>query len=316
MSNSKFPIDLALTDVSVAYKNGDLIADRVSPIVGVPRSTGHYWEWARAESARRGAALRANGAESTRVKFSAEKKAFTTEEYAFHIAITEKDRDDSDPSLDIETSETESLTRLLLTDREFRTADFYRNTANYESGLFETFSGTSQWDNAGYAGDPLKQIDERREEVRRACGYYPNIIIFSPEAAVALGNNGNFRDHYKYTKDDVANGATLPPVIRGMEVIISTAQGADGNVGDDTMTDIWGKDLIMAYINKSGKIKEVSFNYTLRKKQLVGGKGYGLVTRKWEDVSKKSTMIEVETDEVIQAVAKGAAFLVKDIVGA
>ncbi len=53
MSNSKFPIDLALTDVSVAYKNGDLIADRVSPIVGVPRSTGHYWEWARAESVRR-----------------------------------------------------------------------------------------------------------------------------------------------------------------------------------------------------------------------------------------------------------------------
>lgn len=314
MSNSKFPIDLALTDVSVAYKNGDLIADRISPIVGVPRSSGHYWEWGRADTVRRGTALRPNGGESTRVKFSASKKAFATEEYAFHIGITEKDRADSDPSLDIETSETEALTRLLLTDREFRVADFFRATANYEAGLSETFSGTSQWNDAGYAGDPLKQIDERREEVRKACGYYPNVLVLCPEGAVALGNNANFRDHYKYTKDDVANGNPLPPVIRGMTVVISNAQGAVGNEGNDTLSDIWGKDMIMAYINPNGKVKEVSFSYTLRRKQLVGTNAYGIVTRKWDDIDTKTTKIEVETDEVIQSIAKGAGFLIKDIV--
>ncbi len=99
-----------------------------------------------------------------------------------------------------------------------------------------------------------------------------------------------------------------------MTVIISTAQGAEGNDGDNTLTDIWGKDMIMVYINPNGKMKEVSFSYTLRRKQLVGTNAYGIVTRKWDDIGTKTTKIEVETDEVIQSIAKGAGFIVKDVV--
>lgn len=100
----------------------------------------------------------------------------------------------------------------------------------------------------------------------------------------------------------------LPKRIRGMSVIIAgaVANGAiDG--ATDSIADIWGKNVVLAYINTANPtVDDISFVYGFRSQQLT--------VRKWRDDPKKGDFIEMEYCEDIKVVSNVAAYLIKDCI--
>lgn len=300
-------IDAALTNVSVMYKPTGFIADLVAPVVKVEKESDKYYVWNRADTFRKVDAKVAAGAESKRVDFELSNDQYYAEEYALHTSITWRAISNADSALRLESNKTKMLKNLLMIEREYRVAAIFTATASYASGLSTTYLGTSQWNNGSYAGDPIAEIDAKKELVRVACGVVPNVIIVPHSVATVLANNSAFRDRFKYVKEDVTSSG-LPEYLRGMKVLTPGAQNTTSNEGaaSTTVADIWGKNLIMAYVNPNETMDEITFVRTFRSQ--------AEQVRKWEDDAKRSRMIEDNLVEDVKVTANTTAYLIKNVI--
>ncbi|WP_432719853.1 major capsid protein [Jeongeupia wiesaeckerbachi] len=150
--------------------------------------------------------------------------------------------------------------------REVAAARLAQNSNTYLAGAKVTLAGAAKWVNGG--GDPIKDIEDGKEVVRQRTGMRPNTVAmgaaayaslkFHPKLAAALGTQERKLITLEHLK-----------AIWGVEHIhIGEALAADGN---GATGDIWGDNVILAYVAKPGAGESAdhdipSFGYTLRKK--------------------------------------------------
>lgn len=150
--------------------------------------------------------------------------------------------------------------------REVQAARLAQNPATYQSGAKVTLSGSSKWVNNG--GDPVKDVEDGKEVVRQRTGVRPNTAVigaaayaslkFHTKLAAALGSNERKLITLEHLK-----------ALFGLEdIYIGEALAADGR---GATGDIWGDNVVLAYVAKPGAGQSAdhetpSFGYTLRKK--------------------------------------------------
>jgi hypothetical protein len=251
-------IEQALTNFSIGYKPANLIADKILPIIAVGQETGVYYEWDKGLSFMAPPSLRADGTRPNTVQLRAKKVSFSLEEYALEIGITDREENAAPGLLQLRQAKTKRAQDAVLIDYERRVATMLRTSLPGE-----TLSGTAQWSSSANT-DIEAGIDRAKSAIRAATGgMEPNVIIVPREVSRFAKRNAAIRDLIKYTNPQILVNGDLPPSFFGLTVWTPGAY-QDGSPTADNITEVWGNDVIVAYIPGTPMLDTPALGYTFR----------------------------------------------------
>lgn len=296
-------INKALTNISVKYTFAEGIADEVFPSVPVKKESDVYYIYD-GSNLRLDETIRANRAEANEVGHNYSTASYVLEEHALKELISDRDRDNADKPLSLDTDSTENLTEKILLRREFETVKIAFTTTSWSSNA--TIASAAAWDTSTSA--PIADVLTATTSVLKNGRRRANRIVMGIEVFNKLKVNSSTVDRIKYTErgnvteDILASLFDVEKVLVGMS---SYDAGAEGQAASTTF--LWGKDLLAYYVPKSPKLKVPSAGYLLT----IGQK---LKTKKWRKESRGGDMIEVSTMFLPRAVATSSAYLIKQAV--
>lgn len=147
--------------------------------------------------------------------------------------------------------------------REVACAALAQSAATYQAGAKVVLAGASQWSANG--GDPVQAVETGKEVVRSRIGVRPNTIVMGASVYASL------KFHTKLTAALGADERRLVTVehLKALFGVPNIVIG-EALAGDAATADIWGDNLILAYVAPSGAggadYETPSFGYTLRRK--------------------------------------------------
>lgn len=251
-------IDPVLTNVAQGYRNAEFVGSSLFPRVPVAVSGGQIIEFGK-EGFKAINMRRAPGAGTRRLEFGYQGKPFALVEDALEGKLPREFLRDAQraPGIDLAKTSINTTMRVITLGLEIDQAAIARNAANYDANHKIDITATPWTDNAN---DPSVTIKNGREAIRTSVGIYPNKVILSAKAFTAAINNTNITGRFKYTSAQAITEDMLARLWNVDKVEVGGAITMDdaGNV-----TDIWGPDVVMAYVPLvPSTIQEPSYGYT------------------------------------------------------
>ncbi|NRA88999.1 MAG: major capsid protein [Rhizobiales bacterium] len=165
------------------------------------------------------------------------------------------------PRIDLGEMAATEVMDILLLNREIEKADKIQNLANYSASNKATLSGTDKWGDA--ASDPVGDILEAREAIRRKIGRYPNKMGISPDVLVALRKHPKIAEQFKYTSSKSITLDMLAGLFEVEKVVVGKAIYKDEDAAEtDEPKDIWDNSAWLAYVpSKILSRRTPSFGY-------------------------------------------------------
>jgi len=300
----------ALSNVAIGYHPKGMIAEQVFPVLPVKKESDKYYTWDKDMGLRYIDGLRADGTESKTISYNLSTSTYTCEEYALKTRVTDRERDNADDVLKLETSKTKRVMGQLLIGQERRLATLLTTQANYPASNRVQLAGITQWDNAGFVGSIEGDMDDGKEAVRTGTGGDdPNFIIIPSAVAKVVKRDADIRDLIKYTHADLLIDGDLPPMLWGMKVLIPKTVYTTSVEGNATQTyvDVWGKHCVLGYNpGAEGSIDTPAFGYIFRKQ--------APTIYQWYEDKIRATYIEASMiqDEVMTSNVSG--YLIEDCI--
>lgn len=234
-----YPNDPRLTGIAIAFKNGEMIADRVMPRVPVGKTEFKWLEYDFAEGVTVPETMVGRKGRPTEVEFTGQERTGGTSDHALDDVVPNDDIADAPAGSGIDPlgQATEGLTNLIVLAREIRVASAATLAANFNHA--DTLAAGDQFDDP--ASDPAKLIGDAIETplVR------PNIAVTSLAAFNAL------RRHPKIVSALNASGSTNGQVSRQAlaeyleleEILIGTGYVNTAKPGQTPVyARVWGND--------------------------------------------------------------------------
>lgn len=257
-------VDPVLTSLARGYRNAQYIGENLFPVADIDKESGiiplfgkeafRLWDTERAIRAKSNV-MTADDADTLDVVLREHDLAYPVDY-----------REQAEAMFNEEAKAARRVKDAIDLGREVRAAYLAQNPNTYLSGAKVTLSGSSKWVNSG--GDPIKDVEDGKEVIRQRTGMRPNTAVigaatyaslkFHTKLAAALGSNERkliTLEHLKalWGVEDIFIG----------EALAANGAGATG--------DIWGDNVVLAYVAKPGAGQNAdhdtpSFGYTLRKK--------------------------------------------------
>ena len=262
----KYEINPELTGISLAYHNTDYIADKILPRVAVAQTSFRYRKFADdafiniadTEVGRKGM--------PNQLDVKSELLDASVKSHALEAEVPQEDIEElaaAGADEDLMQDNTTLVTDGLNLAREVRTAEKLCNTANY-NGNYKTLSGDDQLDKK------TSSIIDVWKDVKKHMLMAPTHMVVSDTYALYLQSHPEFLSMCKMYESD-AKGLVPLEFIRQQlglkEILIGKAKVNAAKKGQTaTIKDVWGRDLIFAYINPLAKPKQgLTFGYTAEK---------------------------------------------------
>ncbi len=302
-------IERNLTNYSIKYQNPEFVNEKLFPPVMVQKESDKYivYDFSNFNPVE---TLRANGAESAQIDWHFSEDNYFCEEYSLHGIVTDRDRRNADRPLTLDIDTLELVTDGVTLGKEMAAATLVTTPGNYPASNTEALSGTSQW--SDYANsDPLGDIKTIQTSVFQASRKYTNTIVFPYEVALTLAYHPAILELVKYTHANLLQSlmgadGMLPKTLFGMEVVIGGAAYNSANPGQTAeLTDVWGKNVIAAYVEKAPRLKSVSFGKTFRT---------GKYVRKWRNEEREGDIIEYTDIYDLKMTAATTGYLLQSVI--
>lgn len=300
-----YKVDPALTDISVAYKNEEYLAEQIFPRVEVSAITGYYFTFDkskfRIENARRTGVSRAN-----RVGFGMTKTAFgPLAEQSLEEAIEWEVKETYPDPFVLESDVTEDVTEHMLLNLEKEVADKLADTGVVTNNV--TLSGTDQFSDFANS-DPFTRIQTAINSVVQNGLVTPNTCIMGYDVWVKIKNHPDLLGRMSNDSMRVMTPALFGELFGFSKVLIGKAQYNTAAEGQTVvMGSVWGKHMIIAYVPDRAAIRKVALGYTLTKK----GARY---VDKWTEQNKKADFVRANDYYEPKFVSADAAYLIKNAV--
>ncbi|MBF0371234.1 MAG: major capsid protein [Magnetococcales bacterium] len=298
-------VDPVLSRIALGYKNATHVGSILFPHVPVLLAGGKILRFGK-ESFKLYSARRAPGSNTKRVDFGYESDPYTLAQESLEGKVPREHLREAQtsPGLDLGRRATTNVMRLVALSLEYEQGQLATNANNYDSDHKVTLSGTSQWSDG--ASDPTGDINAGKEAIRASVGVEPNVLLLSAKAFNALKNHPTIIERIKYTGRD----SVTPDLLAGLwdleRVVVGKAVTSD-DAG--TLTDVWGKDAVLAYVPASPSgMEEPSFGYTYTLK------GHPLVERPYYDNNLKSWLYPVTYERLPVLTSILSGYLIKDAV--
>lgn len=261
MATTPFPVDPALTAITVAYTNKRYIADEVLPRVRVARQEFKYWLYPIEETFALPDTKVGRRSAPNEIDLTATETTAATSDYGLDDPIPQPDIDQAPPGRDPRDRATVTLSDYIALDREKRTADLVFDAAQYGAGNKVTLSGTSQWSdfaNSDPVGVILAGLD--------ACLVRPNVMTVGREVWTKLSThpkivkaiNGNDGDSGIVRRQAVAALLELEDILVGEAWLNTARKGQAASLGR-----VWGKHCLLSYRDRNADTRSgLTFGYT------------------------------------------------------
>lgn len=300
-----YQIDEALTQMSVAYQNGQLVGTRLLPRVEVGSRTGFYFTFDksrfRVEDSRRTGTSRANRISSGMVK-----TAFgPLMEHSLEQDIEYDVRDSYPSPHDARVDATEDVTAVLDLTLEQEIATMLTNTAVITQNV--TLSGTDQWSDYQNS-DPFAVIQTGIDTIKLNAGVTPNRFTLGYQVWAKLRHHPDLLGRLSVATVRVLTPQLLADLIGVEEVIIADAVYNSADEGQTaSMGYVWGKHALLAYVQQTPGIRKMSLGYTL---QLEDAR----YVDRWDEPWVKAEFVRANDYYEPKIVAAEAGYLIKNAV--
>lgn len=303
-SRKSLHVNRFLTNMSLQYKNQAFANEQLFPPVQVQFESDEIPVYDQAMLFTIYETRRANGGRANEVDWKlANPITYHCTQYSLKDIITDRTRNNTDQPLNLDIDTMEFLQDSLDLEKEYRAATIARNPSNYVAGNTEALSGNSQWSDYTNS-DPISDIKTMRKAIFGASRMIPNTIVLPWQVAEVLAYHPKILDLIKYTHSDLlSTDMPLPSKLFGMNVVVAGAGYNTANPGQAAqIADVWGTDVIMAYVDPAPKLKSVSFGKTFRTEKYV---------RKWRDEEREGDVIEVNDINDVMQIASPCGYLLQ-----
>lgn len=297
-------IDPVLTTVAQGYQNGEMIASALFPTVPVNLRAGNIITFGK-ESFMLYQSQRAPGENTRRVRFGHAGSPYSLVDYSLEglVPVEIEQEASNGPGIDLGARAVNEVQAIMALRLEKASADIARNAATYAASNKATLSGTSQWSDYGATSDPIRDVQDAISAVRSATGKRPNTVAMGALVMDKLKHHPKVVDRIKYTGRDVATAELLASLF-GVDRVVS-GDAIFSNDAGTAFTDVWGKDVVVAYTNlasaQSGGLPSYGYTYQLS--------GYPQVEEAYYDRNAKSWIYPVTRAEAPVLAAASAGFL-------
>jgi hypothetical protein len=299
-------IDQALTQISIAYEQDDLVGDKIFPTVPVDKRSDRYFIYDRIAFKKLDDLVRpgSTAPEWTRTLSTG---SYNAERHAQRLLVTDAEKRLSDLPLAPQADATEMVTERVQNQREFRQLAIASDPAQVTQNI--ALSGTSQW--SDYTNStPLVVIKNAKLAVRLGILKRANMFTASYEVAQTLADHPSIKDMLKYTDPNLVSETGLPAIIRGLRVNEAAAFIDTANPGQaPTMASAFGKNALIHYTSPRIGLKMITFGLTMEAPDdTTGARGFAVEI--YRNADKHGDYVEVANtyDEVV--VAPGGGYLV------
>lgn len=265
MKSQYAELDPVLTELAIGYKNDAYVAPLMLPFFEVSKQGGKHWIYDRSRfrtSVNFG--RRAPGSASDRNDLTLTAGIpYFAEDHAESADVFDEDVDNAretnrDPFADV----TEFLADKQLVNFENEVATLLTTAGNWASGHSPSLTGGARW-NVYATSDPIKDIRDGVKLVHSKLFVRPNRLLLPFEVFVVLKDHPAIMERVKYSQLGVATPELLARVFEVNEVVIAGAGRNTSARGQaDTMSYIWGKNAILAYVNPANRDKDITLGRT------------------------------------------------------
>lgn len=257
-------VDPVLTNIARGFTNSAHIATKLFPVVSVNKEGGKIPQFTK-EAFKIYNTERAIRAKSNRISpENRDEIDFVLTEHDLEYPMDYREQEED--ILPLRLHATNVVTDGISLRLEKLAADIVQNLSTYPTGNKVTLAAADQFTNT--SSDPFVVFDTAKEAVRAKIAQRPNVCILGASAYNALKNHPGVLDRIKYTQTAVMTPGLLKTLLDFDELYVGdSVYATDAGV----FTDIWGDNVIIAYVPKANpdiprSFYEPAFGYTLRKK--------------------------------------------------
>lgn len=302
-------IDLVLTNISVAWPNNGFVGPVMFPPVTVMKQSNKYYVFGReAWQPEPFGDFRAPGTVANEIPgLSLSTDSYFAVEHSLQIPITDEERENVDSPLAPDRDGTELVTSKVLLGRELAIKNKVTDTTVYASGNSVTLSGTAQW-NDYVNSNPIANIRTGVRAVHAKLFVEPNLGIIPYEVMTQLEDHPDFIERIKYSERGILTPEIIAQILGLAQVIVpGVGYNATANPAQTaSLSYLWGKDVILAYVPPRAGLKIPAFGY-----EFLWGYAGGLpqVTERWREEPRKSDIVRTSRRYDIKIVAKDGSGL-------
>jgi hypothetical protein len=261
MSKAPFTIDPYLTGISLAYKNGQYIADLVLPRIDVAREEYKYTNYSKAEGFMIPNTLIGRRGQAREIELTGSDATGATVDQGLKISVPQRDIDNAAGTnkkpLDRATLKATDFVAL---GRELRVATLYQSTSSYASGCYTTLSGSSQFSDADC--DAVATISAALDIPTMR----PNTMTLGRAAWTGLRTNPAINKAINKTSGDkgMASRQAIAELFELQNVYVGESWLNASKPGQAaSLARVWGKHVSLTYINPLADAESgITFGWT------------------------------------------------------
>ncbi len=252
-------IDVALTNVSIAYQPTGFIAQQVFPGIPVQKLSDRYFVYTKADWLRREADVRAPGARAARGDYGLTTSTYFCVEYAIAKGVPDEITENSDAPLKPLEDATKWATQQLMLQVESKVA-----AKAFGTGWASSATPSVLWSND--TSDPIGDMQTGMNTVVQAIGQEANKGVVGRGLWRYLMNHPDVVDRIKYSA-----GPNSPAVVslKAVAAIAGLDEILVGNMINDTGAEgaassisyIWGNHMLLAYVTSGASLLAPSAGY-------------------------------------------------------
>lgn len=284
-------IDPILSEIAQGYQNQAMVGMALFPAVPVAQRGGKIISFNKEDFALY-TTQRVPGANTRRVQFGYSSGTYALEQHSLEAVSPWELQQDAGTvaKINYAAMAVRKAQNIIALRTEYAQAALATTAASYQAANKTTLAGVNQWSDYTGTSAPSKDIETAKEAIRTATGQYPNTVVLGAQVMGKLRQHPAIIDRIKYTGRDVVTPDLLAALWGVERVLVGGAVYTDAA---GTMTDVWGKFVVVAYtqLGTVADLGEPTYGYTYR----LDGAPY--VEPGYQDRNAKSDIYPV-TDEV------------------
>lgn len=298
-------VDPVLTNLAIGYTNAANIYDQILPVVDVPKEAGVIPTFP-TEAFRPRKTVRALRAESNQIlpdDFGSLPVILDEHDLAYPIDY----REDYESAFPLQQHALDVVMRGIELRKEVTVAGMVQDASNYASGNSITLSGdataaTAQLNKS--KGSPETVISNAKNAVRSKIAIKPNVIAMGYAVWEVLRKHPELRGILGATKDKIVTLEEAAQIFGVSKVVVGEAV-AEEAAGQ--FVDLWGKNIVLAYVPETRDMYAPAFGYTLRRTG-------GLTSDTYESVGGKVQYVRATDIYKPYILGNSAGYLIKEAV--
>lgn len=308
MTNRYQGVDPMLTNTAIAYSNDAYVAEMIFPSFSVKKQSAKHFVYDRGRF-RVNNNERGQGANSNEVTLSLTTGSpYFCEDHALKQFVADEDVDNAETPTSPFVDATENVSEMHMIAREVELATLLTSTSNMTQNT--TLSGTSQWDDYTNS-DPIGDVRTAKQTIHNSIHVDPNTMIIGKQVFDKLVDHPQILERVKYSQLGVLTAELLARIFDVDRVIVAGAGYNTSVEGQsDSMSYIWGKNVILAYIAPvvRPKLMTLGLTYTWKQQKVERLRGT-------DEEDRKGTYVRVGDHYYEQRLVSAlAGYLMKTVV--